>query len=141
MEYSSSLKYIQTALNARALRQNLISSNIANVDTPFYRSKDIDFETMLSKKANEEFNNEKEPELKMAKTSSLHLDPEDEDINLNPTIFYRDGHLSRNDGNSVDLDVETTELSKNNVMFNALIQTYKKEKQIFLSAIESGKQL
>ena len=48
MQINNATKYLEMALNARALRQDLISSNIANVDTPFYRSKDIDFETMLA---------------------------------------------------------------------------------------------
>lgn len=142
MEYNSSNKYIETALNARALRQDLISSNIANVDTPYYRSKDIDFETVLAKEAHREF--EKKAgmkKLEMAKTSSMHVDPKESYDNLNPTIFYRDGHLARNDGNTVDLDVETTELSKNNIMYSALAQTQKRNKIMFQAAIEAGKNL
>ena len=131
------------ALNARALRQDLISSNIANVDTPFYRSKDIDFETMLAQEAHKEFNMEQDgfKKLEMAKTSGMHIAGFDEQDNLDPTLFYRDGHLARNDGNSVDLDVETTELSKNSVMYNALIQAYNKNKIMLTSAIESSKSL
>ena len=48
--------------------------------------------------------------------------------------------MARNDGNSVDLDVETTEMSKNSIMFSALVQAIKKDGQIFKSVIEaSGK--
>lgn len=141
MEYNSSNKYIESALNSRALRQDLISSNIANVDTPYYRSKDIDFESALAKEAHREFEKGQQKTLEMAKTSSMHLDPSDGYNNLNPTIFYRDGHLARNDGNTVDLDVETTELSKNNIMYTALTQTYKRNQMMFQSAIEAGKNL
>lgn len=38
------------ATQARVLRQNLIASNIANIDTPFYRAKDVDFQTALVSK-------------------------------------------------------------------------------------------
>ena len=143
MEYNNSNKYIESALNARALRQDLISSNIANVDTPFYRSKDIDFESALAREAHREFAGENGgmPVLEMAKTSSMHMDPADDLNNLNPTLFYRDGHLARNDGNSVDLDVETTELSKNNIMYTALTEAHKKNKLMFQAAVEAGKNL
>ena len=46
--------------------------------------------------------------------------------------------MARNDGNSVDLDVETTQLSKNTIMFNALIQANKKDTAIFRSVIEAS---
>ena len=46
--------------------------------------------------------------------------------------------MARNDGNSVDLDVETTEMSKNSLMFNAIVQANKKESLIFKSVIEAS---
>jgi flagellar basal-body rod protein FlgB len=49
--------------------------------------------------------------------------------------------MARNDGNSVDLDVETTEMSKNSVMFNALIQANKKDGNIFKSVIDASSKI
>ncbi len=46
--------------------------------------------------------------------------------------------MARNDGNSVDIDVETTEMSKNSIMFNALVQANKKDKMIFMSVIDAS---
>ena len=46
---------VYKALDYRSLRQDLISSNIANVDTPFYRPKDISFEQYLAKESNKVF--------------------------------------------------------------------------------------
>jgi flagellar basal-body rod protein FlgB len=139
-EISNSFKYLESALSARAIRQDLISSNIANADTPYYRSRDIDFETALSEKANEEFNKGTQKKLELARTTSNMMSGIN-DNNIKPTIFFRDGHLSRNDGNSVDLDVETTELSKNNVMYNATIEVLKKEASIFKAVIASSKNI
>jgi len=139
-EITNSFKYMESAISARAIRQDLISSNIANVDTPFYKSRDIDFETALMKKAEEEFGGEKEKKLELAITDSKMIQP-NEDSDYKPTIFFRDGHLSRNDGNDVDLDVETTELSKNSVMYNAVVEALKKESQIFKAVISSTKNI
>jgi flagellar basal-body rod protein FlgB len=137
-EITKSMKYIESAINARAIRQDLISSNIANADTPYYKSRDIDFESALIERAKKEF--AKDKKLELARTTPNMLEGID-DNSQKPTIFFRDGHLTRNDGNSVDLDIETTELSKNNIMYNALIETLKKETQIFKAVITSTKNI
>ena len=46
--------------------------------------------------------------------------------------------MARNDGNSVDIDVESTELSKNSIMFKALISAIKKDGQIYKSVIDAS---
>ena len=140
IEFNPSDKYIASALNARSLRQDLISSNVANVDTPYYRSRDINFEQLLAEKAHQEFAGDKTLKLSIAKTNKAHLEPIEEDGGK-PTIFYRDGHMARNDGNTVDLDVEMGEQAKNGIMYNALIESMKKNKMMVLTAIESGKSL
>ncbi len=139
-EISKAMKYVESALNARAIRQDLISSNIANVDTPYYKPKDIDFEDALTQKANEEFGEQKPKKLELAITDPKMMQASDSN-EIEPTIFFRDGHLARNDGNSVDLDVETTELAKNNVMYNALIETFKKDASIFRAVLTSSKNI
>jgi flagellar basal-body rod protein FlgB len=139
-EYSVARSFAKEALNHRAVRQDLISSNIANIDTPFYKPKDINFEQMLAKKAQEEFG-EKKPELKLAKTTGSHLDKYESQDSSKATLFFRDGHLARNDGNSVDLDVEMGELSKNDIMYKALINGLKKNSAIMRTVIESSSKL
>jgi flagellar basal-body rod protein FlgB len=121
------------------MRQDMIASNIANADTPFYRPRDIRFEDMLAQKKAEALS-QKGTSLELAKTASGHLEAKEEKSTAKATTFFRDGHMARNDGNSVDLDVETTEMSKNSMMFNALISANKKSSRIFKSVIEaSGK--
>ncbi len=128
------------ALAARNLQQDVISSNIANIDTPFYKAKGVSFEKTLVKKANELYKKEREetPTLELAITDKKHLKSPDDGINALGTIYLRDGHMARNDGNTVDLDVETSELSKNAVMINALTQAIKKEGMIFKSVLEAS---
>jgi len=128
---------VDKALDYRAIRQDMISSNIANADTPFYRPRDISFqETLMAKKA-EIFNDAKD-KLELAQTNGAHIPPHQERDTSRATTFFRDGHMARNDGNSVDLDVETTEMSKNSVMFNALVMARKKSSAIFKSVIEAS---
>ncbi|MGX3011475.1 flagellar basal body rod protein FlgB [Helicobacter sp. 23-1044] len=140
MEISKVYGIVHKALDYRSLRQDLIASNLANVATPFYRPQDIAFEEYLTKEANRIFKNEPNKTLPLAQTHTGHLSPIDGDKNR-PTIFWRDGHLARNDGNSVDLDVESSEMGKNSVMYNALINASKKHKGIYAYAIDSGKNI
>jgi len=128
---------IKDALDYRAARPDMISSNIANADTPFYRPRDIRFEDALSAKKVELLSQEK-PKLELATTNASHIPLQNEKSSYKATTFFRDGHMARNDGNSVDLDVETTEMSKNSVMFNALIQANKKDSMIFKSVIDAS---
>lgn len=125
------------ALNYRAAREKMIASNIANADTPFYKPRDIQFKDyMIQKKA--EIMDEKKDKLELATTNSSHIPLQKSNSQSMPITFFRDGHMARNDANSVDLDVETTEMSKNSIMFNALIQAIKKDGAIFKSVIEAS---
>lgn len=139
-ETSKAYKLVYDALDYRSLRQDLISSNVANVDTPFYKPRDISFESMLAQKEDQIFNGKKSKTLHIAKASNGHLDGLEFDDNKS-SIFFRDGHLARNDGNSVDLDVETSEMGKNSTMYQALTTALKKHKGIFTYALESSKNL
>ncbi|EQB39599.1 flagellar basal body rod protein FlgB [Sulfurimonas hongkongensis] len=137
IEVSRAHDIVDKALDYRAIRQDMIASNIANADTPFYRPRDISFqETLMAKKA-EIFNDAKD-KLELAQTDSSHIPLQHEKDSSRATTFYRDGHMARNDGNSVDLDVETTEMSKNSVMFNALVMARKKSSSIFKSVLEAS---
>ncbi|WP_310438886.1 flagellar basal body rod protein FlgB [Sulfuricurvum sp.] len=138
LNISRAHELMKSAMDYRAARQDIIAGNIANADTPFYRPKDISFEDTLAQKSAEIFK-DKSQTLQMAQTNGAHLGPIGSDSSK-PTTFFRDGHMARNDGNSVDLDVETTEMAKNSTMFNALTAALKKDSALFKSVIDaSGK--
>ena len=128
------------AMDYRAARQDMISSNIANADTPYYKPRDIHFEDALIAKEKELYKDDSH-QLQMAVTNSKDLAPKQEASSLKPTLYFRDGHMARNDGNSVDIDVETTEMSKNSIMFNALVMAAKKDSSIFKSVIDASSKL
>ncbi len=132
---------MEAALTGRALRQDMISGNIANINTPYYRARDVDFESALIEKSKQMYARDDMQVLKMAKTSDNHLSAYKNHDSFKSTIFLRDGHMARNDGNTVDLDIETTELSKNSVMFTALTAALKRNSQIFKSVIDASKRI
>lgn len=132
---------VNKALDYRSIRQDMIASNIANVDTPFYRPKDVNFEQFLARENKRIFGTgERNYTLDMARTSPKHLDGKRK-VEDSATIFWRDGHLAKNDGNSVDLDVETSEMGKNSTMYQALTSALKRHKGIFAYAMDSGRNI
>ena len=137
IEISKTHSLIKDALDYRAMRQDLISSNIANADTPFYKPRDVRFEDALREKRDALYKDNTQT-LKMARTDPKDIEPLSEENVSKAKLFFRDGHMARNDGNSVDIDVETTEMSKNSIMFNALIQAAKKDTAIFRSVIDAS---
>lgn len=135
---SKAHELMNAALDYRAARQDIIAGNIANADTPFYRPKDIRFEEVLAQKSAKIFDTSDTKTLAMAQTSPMHLNGTENALDLKPTLFFRDGHMARNDGNSVDLDVETSEMAKNSTMYNAIIAAKKKGTGIYKSVIDAS---
>lgn len=136
-EISRASALMSKAMDYRAMRQDMIASNIANADTPFYRPRDVSFESaLMNEKA--KIMNQPKNELQLAQTNGAHMPLYTEKSSFKATTFFRDGHMARNDGNSVDLDVETTEMSKNSVMFNALVNAKKKDSLNFRSVIDAS---
>ena len=140
IDVSRAASLASAALDYRAMRQDMIASNIANADTPNYKPRDVSFENALRAKQAEIFH-DKSKELKMAQTDDRHMGFKHDASDFKPTVFFRDGHNARNDGNSVDIDVETTEMSKNSVMFNAIIMAKKKDGAMFRSVIDASSKL
>ena len=137
MEISRVHGLMARGLDYRALRQDMISSNIANVDTPNYKARDISFENLLVDEKRHIFP-KRSATLEIAVTDSHHIRSPHATGGEKAEIFFRDGHLARNDGNTVDLDVETTEMAKNTVMYNALVAALKKDSAIFRSVLDAS---
>lgn len=107
----SRINIIGKAANASLLRQQVISENIANVDTPGYKRKEVMFEGALQ-----------EALMAHNKLSDIEMNT------LTPKIQIDKTDLSyREDGNNVNIDTEMTELTKKNqIKFNVLIDELSK---------------
>lgn len=131
MEASSVTNALFSQLNFRGERQKVISSNISNINTPNYKTKDLVFEHELNKL--------KEPRLQMAQTANNHLPNINAVNNMpNPRLTQVQGLQEQNDGNNVNIDTQMGEMSKNKVIFDALQSSIKKDSRLFRSVIESS---
>lgn len=102
----------ERALGIRAQRQELIASNIANADTPSYKTVDIDVrEAML-----DALNATALP-LTLSTTSAKHVPRQVPGVFLGPTVKYHIPTQSSADGNTVDMDVERSKFAENALMY------------------------
>ena len=101
------------ALNLRARRNELLASNIANADTPNYKARDIDFRAVMRNAGDEQ--------LKLASTQSGHISATADNYGGIP-LKYRVPAQPSMDGNTVDMQVEQAEFSKNSVMYQTTLE-------------------
>ncbi len=115
---STNFNYLSRAMTAASIRQEVISNNIANVNTPNFRKTSVNFEDLL---AQEIYGKpKKEGQLEMARTHNKHLPVVERRINAEPTIVEEATTTMRTDNNNVDIDIEMANLAKNQIYFNAL---------------------
>lgn len=116
-----SLSFYQTALNVQAQRQEMLSSNIANADTPNYKARDIDFRSALKGALDQQQNNRS---LGLATTSQQHLQggTNQRDMWLANYTGYRQEWHSAVDGNTVDMDLERAAFAENTVHYEASVR-------------------
>jgi len=126
----SDLLYSQ--LQFRAQRQKVISSNIANINTPGYKTKDLSFKDLMNK--------DKQGDLKLFRTNSRHISPSDSSNKgelFKTSVYKVKGLDEQNDGNNVSLDKQMSKMAKNTVVFQALQGSIKKDAN-WLSAVISS---
>jgi flagellar basal-body rod protein FlgB len=100
----------EQALQFRAVRNRILSSNIANSDTPNYKARDIDFKSSLMKAQGKE--------LSLTRSSDLHQQARNSN-RLGVSVQYRVPMQPTLDGNTVETDVEQAAFAENAVQYRA----------------------
>ncbi len=127
------LKELSIAMRLRAIKHDVISSNIANINTPNYRCKNLDFE--------KEFNKILTPDskLKLETTNSKHISLSNNSSDLNSVkIEECNSTVIGNDNNNVDLDREMAKMAKNQLLYNSYIQIFTKKVRMLKDSITQG---
>jgi len=102
---------LEAYLDLLSVRQKLMATNIANADTPGYRTRDVDFQ---------------------AEFQSMLQGGQ-------PHVTEVSGLKTNNDGNNVSLDREARLLSENSMRFSAITQLLRGQFRMMKSAIDEGK--
>lgn len=131
MEISPVKSLLYEQLSFRSEKQKIISSNIANIDTPDYKTKELVFENELEKV--------NKNDLKMRVTNAGHIPFDASKPMLNtPIIREVQGLVEQNDGNNVNLDSQMGEMSKNQMIFNAIQQSIKADSRLLRSVLDAS---
>lgn len=125
---------VQRALDVMSRRQALIASNIGNMDTPGYKTVDLDFQEALRNALDIE-----DSGTELRRTHPLHLPHQGYEASdaLARTV---QGLPIRNDGNNVDLDREMLSLSETRARYEAAAQMLRVRLRQLRSAITEGRQ-
>ena len=104
---SSTADLLAAALTAEALRQKTISNNIANLQTPGYRRRDVKFEELLAE----------------AMDSQGNVDASE----VEPAVYQPRNAPVKANGNDVHLEIEVGEMVKNSLRHKTLARLLAKK--------------
>jgi flagellar basal-body rod protein FlgB len=102
----------EQALTVHGQRLGVLAANIANADTPGYKSRDIDFGEVLSQ------NQTGPSSLPLTITQAAHITFSDGETTAGE-LKYRNPYQASLDGNTVEMPVEQAAFAENNVRYQA----------------------
>src|SRR3954452_4969754 len=104
---------LNTSLNLRLMNQNVISSNVANADTPGYKAKTMEFESALRDALGTS-----EAAVKARETDPRHIAHKATDP-IEPEIYDDPNGVESLDGNTVDRASELAKMAENQLLYDA----------------------
>lgn len=125
------IDFLQKALDGTWLRNEAISNNISNVNTPGYKRATVEFESMLK-------NQMDASGVPLMVTNDRHIGNGSSSGDFNPLVQIDRSTSTRTDGNNVNIDVEMGDLAKNSIMYDGLIRQISREFRSIKTIIEEG---
>lgn len=119
----------EQALNFRAFRNEVLSSNIANADTPNYKARDVDFHAALK--------NAQNGSLTLRKTSALHNSAANVQRD-GADLKFRVPTQPSIDGNTVQTDIEQAAFAENALQYRASLTFLNGTIQTLRYALKGG---
>ncbi len=126
--FSNTFNILGKGMDYSFAKEKAISNNIANVDTPYYKAKEVSFKSELNNAMGVE----------ASRTNNRHYDFSTTDRN-SFIVSEKKGLTFRHDGNNVDMDKEMSELAENQIYYNALTERISGKFQSLSSVIRGGK--
>ncbi len=113
------INVLDKALDASNLRETVITNNLANINTPGYKRREVDFQSLLRQELDKiKWNSLDE---KMNDVQLSHLDA---GVHFDMQAY---GYDYRLDGNNVDVDVENTELASEQLRYQLISDSVTQE--------------
>ncbi len=131
--FNGTVSMMGRALDLRSMKHNLLASNIANLDTPNYKSFDIMVEEELKREMSMNRG------MGVTHTNSGHLSSERTWRESLRSSMIESRESGKGDGNTVDIDKEMSRLTTNNLMYNAIIRSLSQKCNCIKTAINGGR--
>jgi flagellar basal-body rod protein FlgB len=132
------MRNAQFALDGLSRQQEVISQNLANIDTPAYHAQTVDFQSALHRALEDggDALQGSPQRVSMVTTRQGHLPSTDRPDQVQFSL--RKGGSLRADGNNVDVDVEMSQMAETGIQYQAISQLVSK-KLLLLKNIASGR--
>ena len=130
----TTMKALAASLNLRQMRQEVISSNVANAETPDYKAKRIDFEEALARAIDVD----RTQTLQTADGRHYNVGGGGFD-NLAPEHYDDPNGVVNEDGNTVNRDDELARMAENKLMYDASVQLMNKKLGMMKYILSSDK--
>jgi len=109
--------FMEQGLRLRSQRQQVLATNIANVDTPNYKAQDFDFKAAMKSALSSVG-----PSSGMVATNSRHIGGASVGSSATQVQTQPRKQLQNNaDGNTVDMNVETVQFTENALQYETLV--------------------
>jgi flagellar basal-body rod protein FlgB len=134
--YIDPLTILQKSLDALATQHQVVANNLANIDTPQFKRSVVSFQDKLRAALNI---NEPSP---LWRTHPMHF-PIAQRVSLDnfkPDVQTLTDTIGRNDGNNVDLEMESGVLAENNLLYNSMADVTSRYMANLRHAISEGRQ-
>jgi flagellar basal-body rod protein FlgB len=129
--FDSTIKGLENTMNLRLVNQNVISSNIANADTPGYHAKKVEFEGALRQALGVD------DQLQMEGDRGDHIVVSHGDP-VNPEIADDMNGVESLDGNTVNRSEEMAKMAENQLLYDAAAEMLKKKLGMLKYSITEG---
>lgn len=127
--FSNTINSLERAISQSTAKQKVITNNIANVDTPNYKAQEVRFTNALSNEMQK---------LQATKTNAKHVDFGGSNTSGYRVVTKNNTNYQHN-GNNVDIDQEMTEMAKNQIQYNALIERLSGKFNSLKTVIKGGR--
>jgi flagellar basal-body rod protein FlgB len=134
--FDTTLQKLESSLDVRLTRQNVLAGNLANVDTPNYLPREVDFDKAMAAAQAKHAAGATTPVAAEGQIALSSVGPSGTD----PDSFVNVAEGARGglDGNGVDLDKTMVELSRNGLLYGAVAKATGKKLGILKYVASDG---
>lgn len=129
---------LERSLDTESLRKKVISDNIANVDVPHFKRREVNFESELNRVLKNNADNSLKLPTIMTDERHIPFFLERDIRGVEPRVNLDYNSSMRNDGNNVDIEKEMVDSSKNLMRYNALVSGLNHNYKMIKMAIKAS---